>query len=237
VHHPHPPRSLYVPPSPLCLVTRSRPDHFSESDDTVGAALSALLKGSNGSAPAPPDSSLRGLLILSRGTSIILLLTYILYLIFQLRTHAGLFEAEVAEGEEEEEADMDQWSAGLWLVLVTIATAFTADILVGSIDETAEQLRIPKRFIGLILLPLVGNAAEHVTSVWMACKGKMELTIGVSVGSSIQIAAGMIPLLVIIAWGMDKDLTLFFVSFCVFFAEFTMIFGCGGTECGSVAPG
>lgn len=68
------------------------------------------------------------------------------------------------------------------------------------------------RFIGLILLPLVGNAAEHVTSVWMACKGKMELTIGVAVGSSIQIAAGMIPLLVLIAWPLQKDLTLFFVS-------------------------
>jgi calcium/proton exchanger cax len=67
---------------------------------------------------------------------------------------------------------MDQWSAGLWLVIVTVATAFTADILVGSIDETAQQLKIPKRFIGLILLPLVGNAAEHVTSVWMACKGE-----------------------------------------------------------------
>ncbi len=68
------------------------------------------------------------------------------------------------------------------------------------------------RFIGLILLPLVGNAAEHVTSVWMACKGKMELTIGVAVGSSIQIAAGMIPLLVLIAWPLHKDLTLFFVG-------------------------
>lgn len=59
----------------------------------------------------------------------------------------------------------------------------------------------------------VGNAAEHVTSVWMACKGKMELTIGVAVGSSIQIAAGMIPLLVIIAWPMNKDLTLDFTTF------------------------
>ena len=107
---------------------------------------------------------------------------------------------------------MDQWSAGLWLVIVTVATAFTADILVGSIDETANQLKIPKRFIGLILLPLVGNAAEHVTSVWMACKGKMEIVLGVAVGSSIQIAAGMIPLLVIVAWAIDRDLTLFFVS-------------------------
>ena len=125
-------------------------------------------------------------------------------------------------------ADMDVYSAAAWLVIITVVTAFAADILVGSIDETAQEWHVPKRyafrlfwsmsrkltyrFIGLILLPLVGNAAEHVTSVWMACKGKMELTIGVAVGSSIQIAAGMIPLLVIIAWPMQKDLTLFFVS-------------------------
>jgi len=105
---------------------------------------------------------------------------------------------------------MDQWSAGAWLLIITVITAFCADVLVGSIDETAQRFHVPKDFIGLILLPLVGNAAEHVTSVWMACKGKMELTIGVSVGSSIQIAAGMIPLLVIIAWPLGKDLTLFF---------------------------
>ncbi|KAL1409684.1 hypothetical protein Q8F55_003680 [Vanrija albida] len=161
--------------------------------------------------PNPQDPSLRGLLTLSRGTSIILLATYFAYLVFQLRTHSGLFEAE--EAEEEEHADMDQWSAGLWLLIITVVTAFAADVLVGSIDDTAQQWNIPKRFIGLILLPLVGNAAEHATSVWMACKGKMELTIGVAVGSSIQIAAGMIPLLVLIAWPMHKDLTLFFANF------------------------
>lgn len=58
-----------------------------------------------------------------------------------------------------------------------------------------------------------GNAAEHVTSIWMACKGKMELTIGVAVGSSIQIAAGMIPLLVLISWAVGRKLTLFFANF------------------------
>ncbi|KAK1924801.1 calcium:hydrogen antiporter [Papiliotrema laurentii] len=172
----------------------------------------------DGSVPLDPSSdgdstkSLHGLLVLSRGTSIILLCTYIGYLFFQLKTHAQLFEAE-QEDEEEEEPDMDQYSAGIWLVIVTVVTAFCADVLVGSIDETAQQYHIPKQFIGLILLPLVGNAAEHVTSVWMACKGKMELTIGVSVGSSIQIAAGMIPLLVIIAWPLNKDLTLFFTNY------------------------
>ncbi|ORX39898.1 Sodium/calcium exchanger protein-domain-containing protein [Kockovaella imperatae] len=152
-----------------------------------------------------------GLLILSRGTAIILLLTYIGYLIFQLRTHSQLFEAE--DSGEEETPAMDMWSAGIWLLIITVITAFCADILVGSIDETAQAWHIPKRFIGLILLPLVGNAAEHVTSVWMATKNKMELVIGVSVGSSIQIAAGMIPLLVIIAWPLNKELTLFFANF------------------------
>lgn len=188
----------------------SREDHASETDRSPGILSKLSLYDD---APDPNDDSLHGLLILSRGTAIILLTTYIGYLIFQLRTHSGLFEAEVADGEEEEEADMDQYTAGFWLVAVTVVTAFAADVLVGSIDETAQEWNIPKRFIGLILLPLVGNAAEHVTSVWMACKGKMELTIGVAVGSSIQIAAGMIPILVIIAWPLQKDLTLFFANF------------------------
>jgi len=190
-------------------------DHASEVENSKHFSL-FLEEG----APDPADPSLRGLLILSRGTSIILFLTYIGYLFFQLRTHAQLFEAE--EDDEQEVEEMDQYSAGIWLLIITVITAFCADILVGSIDETAQQWQIPKRwairpviadsrFIGLILLPLVGNAAEHVTSVWMACKGKMELTIGVAVGSSIQIAAGMIPLLVLIAWPLHKDLTLFFV--------------------------
>jgi len=80
---------------------------------------------------------------LSRGTAIILLLTYIGYLIFQLRTHSQLFEAE--ESEEEEVEDMDQYSAGAWLIIITVLTSFCADILVGSIDETAQQWKIPKR--------------------------------------------------------------------------------------------
>ncbi|WVO13902.1 calcium/proton exchanger [Cryptococcus depauperatus] len=176
-----------------------------ESQSTIRTLLEERI-------PDSSDKSIHGLLILSRGTAIILLITYLGYLYFQLHTHTALFEAE-DEQEETETASMDQWSAGGWLVIITVVTAFCADVLVGSIDETARDWKIPKKFIGLILLPLVGNAAEHVTSVWMACKGKMELTIGVSVGSSIQIAAGMIPLLVIIAWPLQKNLTLFFASF------------------------
>ncbi|KAI0761441.1 Sodium/calcium exchanger protein-domain-containing protein [Irpex lacteus] len=114
---------------------------------------------------------------------------------------------------EEEEPDMSIGAAAVGLLLVTVITSFCADYLVASIEETAERYHIPKPFIGLILLPIVANAAEHVTSVWMAMKDKMELTIGICVGSSIQIAAFVVPLLVIVGWITHHDLTLFFADF------------------------
>lgn len=155
---------------------------------------------------------LKGLLVISRGTSIILLGCYCFYLYFQLKSHAYLFEGE-HEQDEEEIAKMNVTSAVSALVIVTIVTAFAADILVGSIDEFAQDYDIPKAFIGLILLPIVGNAAEHLTAVWMSMKGKMEITIGVAVGSSIQIGSAMLPLLVVLGWIIGKDLTLFFGNF------------------------
>lgn len=99
------------------------------------------------------------------------------------------------------------------LALVTVITSFSADYLVGAIDETAQEYSIPKAFISTILLPVVGNAAEHVTSCVMAYKGKMEIAIGVSVGSSIQIAMGLLPTLVIIGWAIGQPLTLYFQTF------------------------
>jgi len=85
--------------------------------------------------------------------------------------------------------------------------------VVDSIEETADRFNIPKAFIGLILLPIAANAAEHVTSVWMALKDKMELTLGICVGSSIQVATFVVPLLVVIGWCSGHDLTLFFDDF------------------------
>ncbi|KAJ7461587.1 Sodium/calcium exchanger protein-domain-containing protein [Mycena latifolia] len=151
-----------------------------------------------------------GLLVISRGTALILLGVYVAYLVFQLKTHAYLFEAEGSEGEEPK---MSVVAAGVALLITTVVTSFCADYLVASIEETAERYSIPKPFIGLILLPIVANAAEHVTSVWMAMKGQMELTIGICVGSSIQIATFVVPLLVIVGWIAGHELTLFFANF------------------------
>ncbi|CAE6389854.1 unnamed protein product [Rhizoctonia solani] len=171
-------------------------------------AVSALM---DTDAPGGNERSHNGLLLISRGTAIVLLIVYVSYLFFQLKTHADLFASP--DEEEPEEPSMSVISGAVWLLGITVVTSFTADVLVGSIEETAEKYHIPKGFIGLILLPLVANAAEHVTSVWMAMKGKLELTIGISVGSSIQIAAFVVPLLVIVSWIMGKDLTLYFADF------------------------
>ncbi|TCD70925.1 hypothetical protein EIP91_000831 [Steccherinum ochraceum] len=177
-----------------------------------------------------------GLKIISRGTAILLLGVYIVYLYFQLRSHSflyntppkaardtaadgtqspspGAIENGQSEDPETEKAEMNTISAGISLLVVTVVTSFCADYLVASIEETANRYSIPKAFIGLILLPIVANAAEHVTSVWMAYKGKMELTIGICVGSSIQISAFVVPLLVIVGWISHHDLTLFFADF------------------------
>jgi len=151
--------------------------------------------------------------ILSHGTSIILLIIYIAYLIFQLKTHVDLFEEPEQEGEQEGAELLGPWSAGAVLVVVTLLVAICAEYLVGSIDSIVEKAHISKTFIGLILIPIVGNAAEHVTAVIVAYKNKMDLAIGVAIGSSLQIAIFVTPFLVILGWIMGQPMTLHFETF------------------------
>ncbi|KAG2020116.1 calcium ion transporter [Coprinopsis cinerea AmutBmut pab1-1] len=156
-------------------------------------------------------SSEHGLVVISRGTAIVLLLVYGAYLLFQLKSHHFLFQSESEEGDEP--PTMNVAAAAFALLGVTVVTSFCADYLVASIEETAERYHISKTFIGLILLPIVANAAEHVTSIWMAMKNKMELAITICVGSSIQIASFVVPLMVIIGWCTNHELTLYFEDF------------------------
>ena len=113
-----------------------------------------------------------------------MLILYVLYLVFQLRTHASLFDAETqAEEDEDEEPHMSPWAAGGVLVVITLLVAVCAEYLVDSIDSLVETAHISKTFIGLILLPIVGNAAEHVTAVMVALKGR-DLSLGIVLGLS-----------------------------------------------------
>ncbi|KAG0325413.1 hypothetical protein BGZ99_000660 [Dissophora globulifera] len=159
---------------------------------------------------------------LSYGVSIVLLIVYILYLFFQLKTHTHLY---ATEEDEEEEPLLPLWFSVVLLLIVTVIVAFCADYLVGSIGGLSEKWNISPTFIGLILLPIVGNAAEHVTAVSVAMKNKMDLAIGVAIGSSMQIALFVTPLMVIIGWGIGQPMTLFFNTFetCVLFVSVLIV--------------
>jgi Ca2+:H+ antiporter len=99
------------------------------------------------------------------------------------------------------------------LIVSTVLVAICAEFLVDSIDGMVQGSGISETFVGLILLPIVGNAAEHVTAVTVAIKDKMDLAIGVAVGSSMQIALLLTPLMVLIGWIIGAEMTLYFNTF------------------------
>ena len=104
-----------------------------------------------------------------------------------------------AKEEAKEEAKLRPWVALLTLVISTALVGICAEFLVQSIDALVKDSKISKTFIGLILLPIVGNATEHATAVTVACKDKMGLAISVAIGSSLQIALLVIPFIVIVS--------------------------------------
>ncbi|KAL7926889.1 Ca2+ transporter [Trichoderma austrokoningii] len=129
--------------------------------------------------------------------------------------------------EEDEEEHLTQTAAIILLLVTTGLVAACAEFLIGSIEDVVATSSVGEVFIGLIVLPIVGNAAEHVTSVTVAMKNKMDLAIGVAIGSSIQIAIFVTPLVVILGWIMDKPMTLYFTLFetvCLFVSTFMVNF-------------
>ncbi|QPC70016.1 hypothetical protein HYE68_000768 [Fusarium pseudograminearum] len=183
---------------------------LSSASLVIPAALYAVLDQSGSKEKA------QSILTLSRGTAIILLLLYVLYLVFQLRTHSNLFDAENPQEDEEgepEEPTIGPVAAIAVLVVTTVLVTVCADYLVDSIDDLVTTSGISRGFIGLILIPIVGNAAEHVTAVVVAVRDKMDLAMGVAIGSSIQIALLVTPFLVIVGWIIGAEMTLHFETF------------------------
>jgi Ca2+/H+ antiporter len=122
-----------------------------------------------------------------------------------------------ADNQEEDEFETPSLSVAGALVTLAISTtmvAFCSEFMVDSINGLTATGQISTTFVGLILLPIVGNAAEHATAVTVAIKDKMDLSIGVAVGSSMQIALLVFPLIVILGWILGKDcMTLYFDTF------------------------
>ena len=108
---------------------------------------------------------------------------------------------------------LSKTSSVILLLITTGFVAICAEFLVGSIDHIVSGNNISQAFLGLIILPLVGNAAEHVTAVTVAYKNKMDLAIGIALGSSIQVAILITPFMVVLGWIIDKDFSLYFSLF------------------------
>ena len=173
------------------------------------------------------------ILVLSRGTSIVLLTLYVTYLYFQFNTHAKLFEQTkeeidpgcanaAAKGKEE---NLSPQAAITSLFATTIIIAICAEYLVGTIDGLVHALGINKIFVGLIILPIVGNAPEQVTAVAAAAKNEVDLALGVALGSSLQIALFVTPALVVVGWIINQPMSLCFEPFdaVVFFLSVLVV--------------
>lgn len=129
------------------------------------------------------------------------------------RPKRQITDPAVDADDDEEEPEMSRTAAVMMLLISTGLVAVCAEFLVDAIPGMVENSSVSQAFIGLIILPIVGNAAEHVTAVTVAAKNKMDLAIGVAVGSSIQIALFITPVVVILGWCMDKGMSLYFNLF------------------------
>ncbi len=143
---------------------------------------------------------------LSLAVAAVLILSYGASLLFTLRTHAGL----VAAGGEDE---WPRWSvrrAGLALLLATAGIALMSELLVGATEAAASSLGLSQMFVGIIVVPIVGNAAEHASAVWMALRGKIDLAFGIAIGSSTQVALFVAPVLVFVALALGRRMDFVF---------------------------
>lgn len=178
--------------------------------------LPLMFKISTGGAPGA-ELSAAPTLQLSRACSIVMLLLYAVYIFFQLKTHRNIFEAE----EDSDDDDNDDLSSddapiiGLasgitWLVGMTAVIAVLSEYVVSTIEDAADSWGLSVSFISVILLPIVGNAAEHAGALIFAYKDKLDITMGVALGSAAQISVFVVPLSVVAAWVMGVDMDLDF---------------------------
>jgi Ca2+:H+ antiporter len=150
---------------------------------------------------------------LSLTVAVVLIVVYLLTLVFSLKTHSYLYEVSVVELEEENHEQPNLW---LWLgvlLVSTLAVAYESEMFVGVVEEATKGLGLTPLFTGIILLPLVGGAAEYVTAVGVAMKNNMDLSVSVAMGSSLLVALLMAPLLVLVGYAIGQPMNLSFNLF------------------------
>ncbi len=150
-------------------------------------------------------------LLFSEGVALVLIILYGLNLLYSFRSKEDDHLAEEIAEETE-----GRWSRNLAigvLIGATVATAIVSETLVGAVEPVVQSLGLTEFFLGIIIIPLVGNIAEHVVAIQVALKNKMELSIAVSLGSSLQIALFVAPVLVFVSLLFNNRLLLVFNDF------------------------
>ncbi|MBC7970833.1 MAG: calcium/proton exchanger [Verrucomicrobia bacterium] len=157
---------------------------------------------------------------LSTTVAIILIVVYALTLLFSLKTHSYLYDVSVVELEDSAGNAVPHTAhkpnLPLWisvLLVATIAVAFESEIFVGAVEEATKGLGLTPLFTGVILLPLVGGAAEYVTAVRVAIKNNMDLSVSVAMGSSLLVALLVAPVLVLVGQAIGQPMDLSFNLF------------------------
>jgi len=148
---------------------------------------------------------------LSGWVAVVLIIVYGLTLLFSMKTHTYLCDVGEAENESESGEQGEKPNGLLWtgvLLVCTLLVAVESELLVDSLEEATASLGLTALFTGVILVPIIGNAAEHATAVTVAMKNKMDLSVSVAVGSSLQIALFVAPVLVLagVILGQPMDL-------------------------------
>ena len=146
---------------------------------------------------------------LSLAIALVLFITYFCVLGFSLKTHRHFFQGRKSELEEKNE----HWSRGKAIMVLLVATGFVAllsEFLVGTIESVRAAFGVTETFVGIIVVAIVGNAAEHSTAILMALKNKMDLSVGIAIGSSLQIALFVAPLLLFVSYLFGKPMNLEF---------------------------
>ena len=151
------------------------------------------------------------ILELSIGVAIVMIVLYIGSLVFSLYTHERLFKA--AEDCPEDPPSWSQRNAILVLIAATIAIAFESELLVGGIEPVVTSWHLSKLFVGIIIVPIIGNAAEHSTAVLMAMRNKMDISLNIAVSSCTQIAMFVVPVCIFISLIVGHPLTVLFSNF------------------------
>ena len=142
----------------------------------------------------------------SLGVSTVLIAVYALSLLFSFKTHSSLFRGVHPD-------DQPKWSLRRALLLLggaTVLVALMSEFLVGALEATTEELGLSKLFVGLIIVPLVGNAAEHSSAILLAAKNKMDVSIEIAIGSSVQIALFVAPVLVFLSLAVGHPMDYVF---------------------------